>query len=152
MNRTLRFVFVFAGALVMTSPAFAQAAWPQIVTDHVMEVRKTIKTVDMAGYLAAVKEPKGAFIVDIREPAEFAAGHVPGAVNIPRGLLEFQIYKMMGYPDKPVDTSRTIYVQCQTGGRATLATADLKKIGFTNPIAVVMNWPDWVKNGYPVVK
>jgi rhodanese-related sulfurtransferase len=84
--------------------------------------------------------------------AQFAAGHVPGAINIPRGLLEFQIYKVLGYPDKKVDTDETIYVQCRTGGRATLATNDLKKIGFSKPVAVIMNWDDWVKTGSPVEK
>lgn len=157
MSRMLRYAIVFAGAFAVIAPALAQQpappapAWPPIVSEHVASVRKTVKTIDMAGYLAAVKNPNGALLLDVREPAEFAAGHVPGAVNIPRGLLEFQIYKVMGYPNK-VDTSRTIYVQCQTGGRATLATADLKKIGFINPVAVVMNWPDWEKAGNPSVK
>ena len=135
MNRTLRFSIVFFGALAVIAPTLAQQpapAWPPIVSQHVASVRKTIKTIDMAGYLVAVKNPNGAMLLDVREPAEFAAGHVPGAVNIPRGLLEFQIYKVMGYPNK-VDTGKTIYVQCASGGRATLATADLKKIGFTNP-------------------
>ena len=156
MNRMLRFAILFA-AVSITVPAFAQQpaapapAWPPIVSEHVAAVRKSVKTVDMAGYLAAVKDPKGAMLLDVREPAEFAAGHVPGAVNIPRGVLEFQIYKALGYPNK-VDAEKTIYVQCATGGRATLATDDLKKIGFTNPVAVVMNWPDWEKAGNPSVK
>jgi rhodanese-related sulfurtransferase len=151
-RRNLRFAVALVGAIAVVAPAFAQApAWPPIVTEHVLAVRKTIQTVDMAGYLAVVKDPKGALIVDVREPAEYAAGRVPGSINIPRGLLEFQIYKAMGYPSK-VDTDRAIYVQCQTGGRATLATADLKQIGFTHPIAVIMNWPDWVQKGYPTEK
>jgi rhodanese-related sulfurtransferase len=154
MSRKLCFAIAVASILAATAPALAQTpapAWPPIVTQHVLAVRKTIETVDMAGYLAVVKDPKGAMIVDIREPAEYAAGHVPGSTNIPRGLLEFQIYKAMGYPNQ-VDTNRTIYVQCQTGGRATLATAALKEIGFSHPIAVIMDWPEWVKNGYPTEK
>jgi rhodanese-related sulfurtransferase len=154
MNRMFRFAIVFAGALVVIAPALAQQpapAWPEIVTNYVASVRKTVKTIDMAGYLAAVKNPNGALLLDVREPAEFAAGHVPSAVNIPRGVLEFQIYKQLGYPNK-VDTSRKIYVQCQTGGRASLAAASLEKIGFTDVVAVVMNWPDWEKAGNPSVK
>jgi rhodanese-related sulfurtransferase len=155
MHRTLRFAIAFAGAIAVVAPALAQQpaapAWPPIVSQHIAAVRKTIKTTDMAGYLKAVKNPNGAMLVDVREPNEYAGGHVPGAVNIPRGLLEFQIYKAMGYPNK-VDTSRTIYVQCRTGGRATLATGDLKKIGFKQPVAVIMNWDDWVKAGNPVEK
>lgn len=157
MNRKIRFAIVLAGAFVVSAPVFAQQpaapapAYPPIVSEHVAAVRKTVKTIDMAGYLAAVKDPKGALFIDVREPDEYAAGHVPGAVNIPRGLLEFQIYKVMGYP-KAVDTGKTIYVQCASGGRATLATGDLKMIGFKNPVAVVMNWADWVKKDYPVAK
>jgi len=153
MNRMLRCAIVLIGAFAASAPALAQTqpAWPQIVTDYVAAARKEIKTTDMAGYLAAVKSPNGAILLDVREPAEFADGHVPGAVNIPRGLLEFTIYQKLGYPNK-VDTDRTIYVQCRTGGRATLAAATLQKIGFSHPIAVIMNWDDWVKAGDPVEK
>jgi len=153
MNRMLRCAIILIGSVVVSAPVFAQPepVWPPIVTNYVTSVRKQIKTTDMAGYLAAVKNPNGALLLDVREPAEFAAGHVPSAVNIPRGLLEFVIYQTLGYPKK-VDTDRTIYVQCRTGGRATLATATLKKIGFSHPVAVIMNWDDWVKAGDPVEK
>ena len=151
MNRKLRFAVVFLSAFAVSAPALAAANWPDIVSNYVGSVRKTVKTTDMAGYLAAVKNPNGAMLLDVREPNEFAAGHVPGAVNIPRGLLEFRIYKQLGYP-KEVDTGRKIYVQCLTGGRATLAAASLQKIGFTNVVAVIMNLQDWAKAGHPLVK
>ena len=151
MNRKLGFAIVFFSAFAISTPVWAQAAWPDIVTKQITAARKTVKTVDMKGYLEVVKNPNGALILDVREPAEFAAGHVPGAVNIPRGLVEFQIYKHLGYPKK-VDTSRKIYVQCASGGRASLAAASLKKIGFKNPIAVLVNMADWEKAGNPWVK
>ena len=128
----------------------APMAWPDSVTQFVMRVRATIRTTDMAGYLAAVTAPDGALLLDVREDAEFAAGHVPGAVNIPRGLLEFRIWAQLGYPAQ-VDMNRRIYVQCQTGGRATLATRQLQDIGFTNVIAVIMNFEDWRREGRPVL-
>jgi rhodanese-related sulfurtransferase len=153
MSRMLRLAIVFIGAFAMTAPALAQSepVWPPIVTKYIASVREHVKTTNMTVYLAAVKNPNGALLLDVREPAEFAAGHVPGAVNIPRGLLEFVIYQNLGYPKK-VDTNKTIYVQCKTGGRATLATATLERIGFSHSIAVIMNWDDWVKAGNPVEK
>ena len=152
--RVLREAIVVAGALAVTAPVFAQPepVWPPIVTHYLAAVRKQVRTTDMAHYLAAVKDPKGAVLLDVREPAEFAAGHVPGAINVPRGLLEFVIYQDLGYPKTKVDTNRTIYVQCRTGGRATLATATLKRIGFKHAVAVIMTWDDWVKAGNPVEK
>ena len=125
-------------------------AWPDSVTQFVMRVRATIQTTDMAGYLAAVTAPDGAMLLDVREAAEFAAGHVPGAVNIPRGLLEFRVWTHLGYPAQ-VDMNRRIYVQCQTGGRATLATRQLQDIGFTNVVAVIMNFDEWRRQGHPVL-
>jgi len=151
MTRMLRFAIVLLGAFTLSAPVFAAQDWPDSVNNYIGQVRKTVKTTDMAGYLAAVKNPNGALLLDVREESEFKAGHVPGAVNIPRGLLEFRIWKQLGYPNA-VDTNRTIYVQCASGGRATLATAELKKIGFKKPIAVIMNFSEWEKKGNPVEK
>jgi rhodanese-related sulfurtransferase len=91
----------------------------------------------------------GAVLLDVREDHEFKGGHVPGAVHIPRGLLEFRIWKLLGYPAQ-VDMDRKIYVQCMTGGRATLAAKQLQDIGFTNVIAVIMNFEEWKKKGNPL--
>jgi rhodanese-related sulfurtransferase len=151
MGRMLRFAFILIVAVAVSAPAIAAENWPDSITNYVAKVRKTVQTTDMEGYLAAVKNPNGALLLDVRGEGEFKAGHVPGTVNIPRGLLEFRIWKQFGYPAK-VDTNRKIYVQCATGGRATLATADLKKIGFKNAVAVIMNLQDWEKKGYPFEK
>ena len=128
---------------------FASENWPDSVDQYVLQVRKSVKTADMDGYLVAVKNPNGAVLLDVREDDEFKAGHVPGAVNIPRGLLEFNIWKHFGYPAH-VDMARKIYVQCKTGGRATLATKQLQDIGFTNVIAVIMSFDEWKIKGHPL--
>ena len=64
-------------------------------------------------------------------------------------MLEFRIWKQLGFPSK-VDMNRKIYVQCQTGGRATLAAKQLQDVGFTNVIAVIMNFEEWQKKGNPL--
>ena len=153
MIRRLGIAGILLTALGISAPVFAQmsVSWPESVNQHVMQVRKTVKTTDMDGYLAAVKSPNGALLLDVREEDEFKAGHVPGAVNIPRGLLEFRIWKQLGFPS-PVDTGRKIFVQCQTGGRATLATKQLQDVGFTNVVAVVMNFEEWQNNNNPLLK
>jgi len=148
-------VAVPAGVAVSLLNAPARAAmamdWPESVSQYVLQIRKMVKTTDMEGYLAVVKNPNGVLLLDVREEAEFKVGHVPGAVNIPRGLLEFRIWKQLGFPSN-VDMSRKIYVQCQTGGRATLATKQLQDIGFTDVTAVIMNFEEWQKKGNPLSK
>ncbi len=81
-----------AACVVGVSLAFpAYNAWaqnyPASVKELVAKTRKEVKTTDMAGF-KQVLDRKDVVIVDVREPEEFKAGHVPGAVNVPRGLLD----------------------------------------------------------------
>ncbi|MBM3566741.1 MAG: rhodanese-like domain-containing protein [Alphaproteobacteria bacterium] len=119
--------------------------------EKVKEARQAIKTIDMAGFRKVVDNPGKALIVDVREPNEYAAGHVPGAINVPRGVLEFQIWKHVGFPDK-TDTAKEMYLYCATGGRCSLAAKSLKDLGFTNAVAVPMALAEWAKAGHPLVK
>ena len=151
MSRVFRIAVVLLGAFVICQPGLAAENWPDFVDEYVAQVRKTIDTTDMDGYLAIVSNPNGALLIDVREETEFKTGHVPGTVNVSRGRLEFRIWKQLGYPGQ-VEMNRKIYVQCATGGRATLAARQLKDIGFTNVTAVVMELADWQKKGHPFVK
>ncbi len=138
-------------AALLVQPALAAENWPDSVDQYVVQIRKTVDTTDMAGYLAAVKNPDGALLLDVRDPDEFRNGHVPGTINVSRGRLEQQVWRPLGYPAK-VDMNRKIYVQCGSGFRATLAAKQLRDIGFTNVTAVVMNLADWQKAGHPFVR
>ena len=53
-------------------------------------------------------------LVDVREPGEYADGYIPGAVNLPRGVIELKIWPYVGFPDK-TDLSRKITLYCGTG-------------------------------------
>ena len=101
--------------------------------------------------MAVVDNPDGAALIYVREESEFAAGHVPGTTNVSRGRLEFRIWKALGYPNQ-IDMNRKIYVQCASGGRATLAAKQLRDIGFVNVTAVVMDLAEWQAKGLPFVK
>lgn len=119
MTRMLRFAVIPASVFAVTALTLAAENRPDSFGAYIQNVRKTVKTTDMAGYLAAVKDPKGAVLIDVREPEEYKAGHIPNVPNVPRGLLELRILKMLGYP-KQIDMTKIIYLQCKTGGRATL--------------------------------
>lgn len=105
----------------------------------------------MGEYRKLVDDPGSALIIDVREPQEFAAGHVPGAINIPRGLIDSQIWNLVGAPEK-ADMERPIILQCQSGKRATLAAQTLGELGFTQTTVVIMNLNDWQQVGNPFVK
>jgi len=82
---------------------------------------------------------QGATVLDVREPSEFDAGHLPDAVHIPRGLLEF----MVGNHPSLQDTNKTLLVYCKNGGRSTLATDLLKRMGFTHAVMLAGGFDNW---------
>jgi len=98
----------------------------------------------------------GTPIVDVREPDEFADGHIPGAVNIPRGLLEFEVD---GHPAVAGRTAeelshrdRPVVLYCLSGGRSALAAEALKRLGFVTPMSLAGGILGWEVAGLPVAR
>lgn len=150
-TRVTSYLAIMLGAL-LSAPSMALAqSFPPVVAQKVDSAKKQVKTIGMNEYRKIVDSPGDALIVDVREPHEYAAGHVPGAINIPRGVLEFQIWKHVGFPAQ-TGTDRIVYLQCQSGNRASLAAKSLEDLGFTHATAVVMSLEDWQEAGNPFVK
>jgi rhodanese-related sulfurtransferase len=71
--------------------------------------------------------------LDVREPAEIAAsGKIPGALAIPRGLVEFRADPASPLHDAAFDRAKTVVAYCASGGRAALVGKVLKDIGYAN--------------------
>ena len=85
-------------------------------------------------------------ILDVREPAEYAAGCLANAINIPRGVLEF---KIGGHPDFQQPTAKII-VYCQSGGRSALAAEALNKLGYSNAVSMAGGFKSWTDNSLPI--
>ena len=149
LARPFAVVVLVAGGFVHAL-ALAQS-YPSSVTQKVLSAQKNVSTIGIEEYRKVVDNPGTALIIDVREPEEYAAGHVPGTVNIPRGLLEFQIWKQIGFPGKS-EIDKPVYVQCSSGNRASLAANSLKDLGFTDVTAVVMSLEEWQKAGNPFLK
>jgi hydroxyacylglutathione hydrolase len=83
--------------------------------------------------------PKGAVIVDVREPGEYAHGHVPGAVSVPQADLANRV------DDLPRD--RPLITVCQSGYRALRSAQFLTQIGFQDVTTLKGGTDAWVKEG-----
>jgi rhodanese-related sulfurtransferase len=147
---------LFTAALALTAglsvPGHTLAqSYPPSVNQLVANAKKEIRTIDMAAFKFAFDKNEAGLIVDVREPGEYAEGYVPGAVNVPRGVIELRIWSYVGYPDK-TDMGRKITLYCGSGTRCILATKSLQDLGFSNVTAVDMRIDDWAKAGYPLVK
>lgn len=150
-GRILLSLLVVSGLTLPLSSLLSAQTLPQVVTQKIHAAQKQVKTIGMEDYRTVVDHPGEALIIDVREPQEYAAGHVPGAVNIPRGVLEFQIWKHVGSPAGP-QMAKPLYLQCQSGNRASLAAQSLAELGFTQATAVVMSLEEWQQSGQPFVK
>jgi len=124
----------------------APAGPPQIVKDMVAKAKSSVQKVSAADVKGMINKKDKAIYLDVRDPGEFAGGHLPGAINISRGTLEFRVFS------KIKDQNAKVIVYCKTGGRASLATKTLNELGYKNAILMDANFADWVKAGYPVAR
>ena len=86
-----------------------------------------------------------AVLIDVSEPAEFAAGHATQARNIPFGSLE-------GSKSLPSNKQLPLVVMCPTGARANRAVATLRKLGHEKATALAGGLPAWREAQLPVEK
>lgn len=90
----------------------------------------------------------GPLLIDVREPDEYRQGHIAGAVNIPRGMLEFRISNEPGLQD----VARPVIVYCKTSGRAALSTVALQGMGFQDVVSLTGGFDAWLAEARPVAK
>ncbi|MGB9822717.1 MULTISPECIES: rhodanese-like domain-containing protein [Thermodesulfovibrio] len=136
--------FLIAGVLILLLVNFTWAGTP-LSDERVKEAQQCgINVVDVKGVKELIK--KGAVIVDVREYTEYVAGHIPGAIWAPRGLMDFQAFTWL--PDK----DKTYLIYCKTGGRGSIVACDLKKLGYKNVYNLKGGFEAWTKAGEPVEK
>src|SRR5215469_4344650 len=86
-------------------------------------------------------------VVDVREPPELeASGKVGGALNVPRGMLEFRADANSPYHDPRFDKSKTIILYCASGARSALGGKLLKDMGYEK-VFNLGGFQDWAAAG-----
>ena len=95
--------------------------------------------------LALQKSGDEPFLIDVRTPEEFASGHVPGAVNIPRDQLPQHFAQFEAARDRLV-------VYCERGPRAQAAAETLLGAGFTEVRHLTGDMAGWRAAGLPIEK
>ncbi|MDQ3757157.1 MAG: rhodanese-like domain-containing protein [Actinomycetota bacterium] len=112
--------------------------------DLVTQAKAQVENLDV-DQVAAELEGGDVQVVDLRESEEVAAtGRIPGAVHIPRGLLEFKA--------DAIDPSKRVILHCAAGGRSALAAVTLKEMGFDNVAHLDGGMSAWLQAGRPVEK
>lgn len=92
-------------------------------------------------------------LLDVREPYEFDAMHIEGAINVPRGILETACeYGFEETVPRLVESrDQDVIVICRSGNRSALAAAVMKQMGYRNPISLKTGMRGWSDSEMPMV-
>ncbi len=112
----------------------------------VEQARHHIQEIPLADAEAAIQAAD--VLIDVREADEYREGHINGALNIPRGVLEF---KLSATPELAA-RDMNIVLYCKTSGRAALAAVALQDMGYLQVKSIAGGFDAWTAADKPVVK
>lgn len=116
------------------------------VHDMVQAAKTEIREVPLDKSEDAIKQAD--LLIDVREADEFHAGHIPGAVNIPRGILEFKLTNDPALEDRGLN----MVIYCKNSGRSALSAKAMKEMGYIHVQSISGGIDAWMEAGKPVVK
>ena len=115
----------------------------------VASAKDGVENLDPAAF-AAESEHHDAVVVDLREADERTGGTIPGAIHVPRGMLEFRADPTSPYHDIRLAPDRRILLHCASGGRSALGAETLRTLGYTNVAHLEGGMNAWRESGRPV--
>ena len=121
--------------------------------DFVRAALESVEEISAEGVAQILAKPDraGWYFVDVREPDEYAEGHIPGARNFPRGFLEVRA-DLEHYKRDPwlEDRGRKLILYCGGGHRSALAAKTLQEMGFERVLSLAKGWTGWIEQDRPV--
>jgi rhodanese-related sulfurtransferase len=144
MNKKL--LIVFAVALFTISTVYHVEAADKTPEQLVKESKALIKEVSIDDVKKMIDTKENVIILDVTDKNEYEGGHLPGAINISRGTLEFKVGLII--PDK----NSKIVAYCGMDLRGPLATKTLNDLGYNNAVNMAGGLKAWKDAGYPLVK
>lgn len=113
----------------------------QVVND----AKGKIKEVGVNDVKSRLDNQEAFFLVDVREESEYAAGHLPKALHLSKGILERDIEGVIP------DLDAQIILYCGGGFRSALAAENLQRMGYKTVISMDGGIRDWREAGFPIV-
>ena len=122
-------------------------------TDLVTEALTRVREIMPWDLTERLEQNPGVILLDVREPAEFQAMHIPGSINVPRGILESSCdwdYDDT-IPELAAGHEREVVVICRSGNRSVLAADVMQQMGFTNVVSLKTGVRGWNEYDQPLV-
>ncbi|PCM45973.1 rhodanese-like domain-containing protein [Marinobacter sp. ANT_B65] len=115
------------------------------VHDMVEAAKAQIREIPLEKSEDAIKQAD--LLIDVREADEFHAGHIPGALNIPRGILEFKLTNDPALEDRGLN----IVIYCKNSGRSALSAKAMKEMGYMHVQSIAGGIEAWQEANKPVI-
>lgn len=124
------------------------------LSDLIRAAQASARRVDVQRLLAWMEAEEPLLLVDVREPDEYRSGHLPGALSIPRGLLEPAADRDYAARDPELAEARwrrvVLYCDCPSGARAVFAAEVLQRMGFQHVFYLAGGIGMWQAEGLPL--
>ncbi len=123
------------------------------LADFVREARTRIREISVEEFDQMIEDHDDLLIVDVREADEYHRGHLPGALLIPRGLLEGAADTTCKWRVERLRAARerTVVLYCQNGSRSALAADTLQQMGFEKVYNLAGGIEMWQAEGFALV-
>lgn len=115
------------------------------------QARAEVPVIDIEQAKDLLEHPDVVF-VDVRETNEYEQGHIPHAVHVPRGLLEWYADPTLPVHKAELRSGRRLVVYCASGGRSLLAAKTLKDMGVEDVCSLEGGITAWRQAGLPVTR
>lgn len=112
----------------------------------VNDAKNRVKETNVAEVKRRMDAGEKFILVDVREESEWAAGHLPGAIHLGKGIIERDIEA------KVSDSGAKLILYCGGGFRSALSADNLQKMGYTNVESMDGGWKGWTSAGLPTQK
>ena len=112
--------------------------------DLVEAARAEIREIPLDQADDAIK--KADVLLDVREADEYNTSHIPGAVNVSRGILEFKLTNDPAFEDRALN----LVIYCKNSGRSALAASALQEMGYLEVLSILGGFDAWAAASKPV--
>ncbi len=155
MLKYIKFVFLIAAPMALmfsscTCPCDKVVAGPDDIVAEAMEGLEVMKTDQLKTMMDSLEL---FYLFDVREMDEYAYGFIPGAINIPAGVLIFRMDNEAFWDNEmiyPPEKTDKIIVYCKKGNRSVIAAKYLERLGYTNVSFLDGGWKAW-EIAYPLL-
>jgi rhodanese-related sulfurtransferase len=151
--KTIKSILGAAAILLVITTSCRHADFNQSLDQMVATAQNSVNGVTVEQVKEKLDNGDMILLIDVREPGEFNAGYIPGAINIPRGVIEFKMNNEVFWDGAFLylpELEDEIIVYCKKGKRGTLAAETLTKLGYKNVTYINGGWKDWEMN-YPLL-